>query len=240
MAEKEDFLAQTLGQDLKKARLDSNKADKKEFREEIGEKQLNFSKLRFVFTLALIFFFISVIGGLAFYLLQSEGIQIPKPVLEKPSGDVIGVEQVRYLLLNGGAYKLHRSIFTGEPATVLVWITNTGQKFTVTVANTFLVEERNTATSDILISLEDSIFDEIYNKEDTNAEIQRQKNRERLFIDKQVSNLELAIKGYVGFNSILFPRERKILFLTSNQLRLLYLFVVISLTFLTVMHLKRD
>jgi hypothetical protein len=239
MSEKQEFLAKTLGQDLKK---NVKRALSKEVKEDltkdirIGKNIL--SKLKFVSKLSSFLLVFIVILFFLFYLFQIENIHLSKPELTKPSTDSIDIDQVKYLLLNGGAYKLHNSLISGEPAVTLVWILDTGQKFTS--INGYVVERKNVEKYDILVSLDSKTFKEIISSQDINFEIKRQMNREKLTILEKSPKLDLALKGYPGFKNVLFPNENKISIFSSLQLKLIYMIITLILVILTALHLVRN
>jgi len=239
MDEKEDFLERTLIQDLKKANLSNLTIEQKEeFSEEISKKK-TFSKSKFLASLSVFILIIMILLGFLAYVFMVESIHSIKPELDKPQTyNIINTERVEYLLQEGGAYKLHS--FLGDSAKIVIWITNTGQKFTATVDSDLVIEEKNSESYDILISLEDNIFNEIYQNNETNKEIKRQISRKRLNIEKNSNPFKLAIKGFQGMNHALDPVEKKLFIFTSNQLRLIYMVVMIILLITTLFYLRKE
>ncbi len=242
MGEKEDYIEKTLMQDLKRERIVLSEAQKEEFRGEIKNgKKRKISVYKFITSLFLFGFIFLLVGGFVAYIFIAESIHLSKPELSKPDQGAINSDQIKYMLQSAGAYKLHSSPITGEPAIINVWIKDTGQRFTATSSildSDLVVKEENSDNYDMKLSVDDKTFRDIFSVNETNKEVVRQIARNRLQINQSVSKIELALKGYPGFNNVLKPDDKKLFFFTSTQLRMIYLIVVIVMTILTLLYLR--
>jgi len=246
MGEKEDYIEKTLMQDLRKERIVLSDEQKEEFRGEIKNGNKKKHSMYNFFTSLFLFGFICLLVGLFIaYIFIAESIHLSNTEISKPEQGSITSAQIQYVLQNTGGYKLHPSPVTGEPAIINVWIKDTGQRFTATTSSLSLfspsdlnVEEKNTDDYDLKISVDDKTFRDIFAVNETNKEFARQLARNRLQMNESVSKIELALKGYPGFNNVLKPDGKKLFFFTSTQLRMIYLIVVIVMTILTLLYLR--
>jgi len=219
---------------------------KEEFITEIRPSQRKHSSLRqtlhFSFAVLIMLVILALVAAVLVYFLQVRSVNAVKESLDKPTltaENNIQKEHVASLLNELGVYRLHRSFLDGKTPLVLIWITNTGQKFRATVRdNLVTVEEGDADDYDIIVSLEEKVFREVYAAEDPVAMSKEKIERKRIGIDKNDKDLRLALRGYAAFKETIIPPQTALFFFTTGQLKAIYLVVVILLLLFTIWYFR--
>ena len=219
---------------------------KEEFITEIRPQKNGGTKLikwiKFSFSLFLILVVLSSIAGLFIYIFQVQSINFEKSEMEKPSlatEDNIEARHLSYILNEIGAYKLHSAFYDGIDAKILVWISNTGQKFTAFVKDgSVKVEEGSADNLDISVSIDEKIFRKVYSSDFAIEETKSQIEKKRIYVEKQSKDLQLALRGFRSFQKTIFPPKTALFFFTSVQLRLIYVIVVLLIIMFSVWYFR--
>ncbi|MFQ6010009.1 MAG: hypothetical protein ACE5J7_02720 [Candidatus Aenigmatarchaeota archaeon] len=123
---------------------------------------------------------------------------VVKPVITKTAlGEDIGASNVNWMVNELGAYKLHSDPLSGEPAVMEIEITDTGEKFAVTIdGNVPSTEESAAASPDIRIKVGSADFTELYKSEDIVTKAVAMQKQGKVQIELLKGMVELAAKGY--------------------------------------------
>ncbi len=200
------------------------------------------NSLHLILAIAMVFLVLGIIALFFIYLLQVKSLSASKNDLAQralAAAENIEGDHVAYLLNELGAYKLHPSFLDAQSPVIMIWITNTGQKFITRFKDGELtVTEGDTDDYDIIISLEDSIFRKVYGSKNQRSESRIQIERKRISIDKKEKDFPLGLRGYLAFKEYIFPPEAALFFFTENQLRALYLVIVVLILFFTLWYFR--
>ncbi len=219
---------------------------KEEFVTEIRPRLRRHSPLKQVmhisFTVLIIVLIVAIFASALLYVFQVRSVGATKETLEKPTLATdanIETQHIAYILNELGAYKIHPSFFGGKDPLILVWITNTGQKFRATLVSEKLdVAQGDADEYDIIVALDEKTFREVYAADDPLALAKDKVERKRISIDKGAKDLQMLLRGYAAFKETIFPPETALFFFTSAQLKAIYVVVVILLLLFTVWYFR--
>jgi hypothetical protein len=156
---------------------------------------------------------IILVGYIYFFQLSPTFVQ--KPVLEKPdtlsgeqaTGGQITAEEIKFILNELDAYKLHSNPITGEKPIIEIKVD--GRRFFFVVANN-KIEETEQAEPDITLSCGSDTVKNIISREDVSSGILDLFSGGDIVIEINKDEKNLALKGYKVIYDKIYPQTNEI------------------------------